>query len=74
MLIICRAMCAFSTVKNAILPIVPLQVKRRSPEYAKDLGSVVQRFIMTDPFSRLLAPVIYGIPLQAELNLSVDKS
>ena len=39
-----------------------------------DLGDVVQRFINIAPLLKLLAPVIYGIPILSELYSSGFKS
>ena len=58
----CRAICAFSCLRMAMLPTVPLHVTTKSPLYTTVFGKPVQRFIVIDPRLILLEPVIYGVP------------
>ena len=58
----------------AIAPTVPLQVISKSPLCEIDVGVFVQRLTKTAPFARLLAPVIYGIPLEISEYLSGTRS
>ena len=53
---------------------VPLDVMSKSPLFEIAVGCSVQRFIFKIEFIKLLAPVIYGIPLLLLLYLSGDKS
>lgn len=69
-----RAICISPIVLYAIVPTVPLQVISRSPLCEIDVGVFVQRLTITAPFSRLLAPVIYGIPLGMVKYLSGTRS
>ena len=53
---------------------VPLQVISKSFKVEIVSGSKVQRQIFNVPFSKLLAPVKYGIPAHSELYLLGVKS
>ena len=61
----CLAIWTSIISQKAIFPTPdPLTVRRRSHIVACVVGVIVQRLIITFPCSRLLAPVIYGIPSQ----------
>lgn len=62
-----RAICASPKSLKAISPIVPLQVRSKSPVSVITCGEFVHRTSSTLPSTKLLAPVIYGIPVPSAL-------
>ena len=72
--IICRAMCAWPKLLIAISPMVPLQVISKSPGSLITCGVVVHLAKAILPFTKLLAPVTYGIPMPSALYSEEERS
>ena len=71
---ICRAICALPKSLNAIPPIVPLHVRSKSPASVITCGEVVHLANSTLPSTKLLAPVIQGMPTPSALYSEGERS